>query len=289
MSESVVNHEVPNVTPEPVGFRIVGDPTPLFAALAKAQGEFGEILKTRQNPFFNSKYADLADVINATRAGLQANGLALFHPISRQGDSWTIRTILAHSSGSYLETTATVPPVADWQKFGSAVTYCRRYVVSALLGVASEVDDDGNAASDAKPREQPRTSPTPPKVERPKPAPQSAPPKAEAPKPAPEERQEPSMRAVADAVLEGGPPPEGATGETTAMPAPPAEGEKAKKETITYARELVMELGMTKMVPEWCQKLLGVQPAQITLESQWQVLVADLEKRKADRQPKAAT
>ena len=35
----------------------------------------------------------------------------------------------------------------SWQEYGSAITYARRYALVAILGVASEEDDDGNAAS----------------------------------------------------------------------------------------------------------------------------------------------
>jgi hypothetical protein len=39
---------------------------------------------------------------------------------------------------------------ADAQGYGSSLTYCRRYALAAAVGVAPE-DDDGNAATKAKP------------------------------------------------------------------------------------------------------------------------------------------
>ena len=285
------------------GFRMVGNMAPLFEALAKAQGAFKPVLRSRENPFFKSKYAELSDIRAATVESLTANGLALLQPQSKVGDTWEIRTMLTHASGCYLEMVATVPHAGDWQKVGSAMTYCRRYCAGAVLGVASEDDDDGNAAADAKPREQPRTAPTPPKVERPKPAQQSAPPKPAEPKAPAQERTEPlpgvaqadpanvglgadatntnptqSQQAIANGQPVGEPAERPAS---TPPPAEPSEAAKPSKESMNRMRALIAELGMQKMVPEWCKKILGVDPPQITLEAQIQTLIADLEQRKA--------
>ncbi len=254
---------------QPTDFRIVGDPGPIYAALAKAQGAFGEVLKTKKNPFFNSLYADLADVLNATVPHLSANGLALLQPLSRDGDAWTLRTILAHGSGAYLEARAVIPAVADWQKLGSAVTYCRRYQVGALLGVAPEADDDGNAAVDAKPREQPpaksNSRPTPPPTqEKAKPAQQSKPALAAVPDPKPEQAKAPSM-----------PPP--AEPEET----PAGEPEPFKPESFAALKTRTEELGFTKeFTREWCMKLVGKHPKDVTTEDEVQRLLADLKTRK---------
>jgi hypothetical protein len=49
----------------------------LAAALAKSQGAMKAAHKDASNPFFKSKYADLASVWEACRAALAANGLAV--------------------------------------------------------------------------------------------------------------------------------------------------------------------------------------------------------------------
>lgn len=143
-------------------FTIHGERGPLFKALAAAQGAFKPVIKTKENPFFKSVYADLSDVLAACVPALNAHGLALIQPPHRaEGQDWVLTTLLVHESGSMIEVSATIPPVQDWQKFGSAVTYCRRYVVGGLLGVAPESDDDGNEASDVKERA-PTSRATPP-------------------------------------------------------------------------------------------------------------------------------
>ena len=53
-----------------------------------------------------------------------------------------------HESGEWLEDTYTVTPVdARPQSVGSAITYARRYALGAILGIATESDNDGAVAS----------------------------------------------------------------------------------------------------------------------------------------------
>lgn len=121
----------------------------LIKALANARGAFKPILKGSNNPFFKSKYADLAAVIDATKEGLSMNGLAVLQPPAFDRGSGTVEvlTLLAHSSGEWIKSVLHMPVnKTDAQGVGSAITYGRRYGYSAVLNVASEEDDDGNAA-----------------------------------------------------------------------------------------------------------------------------------------------
>lgn len=158
------------------GMEMHGDPGPVFASLSAAQAEFGPVERTRENPFYGSKYADLADVLRACMPALNKHGLSLSQLPTRPAadGGWIVYTILGHKSGSFWLLRASIP-AAEWQKFGSALTYCRRYQDSAILGVASEADDDGNAA-DAKQGPRANSQPTPP------PAPKAKP-KEDSPKP----------------------------------------------------------------------------------------------------------
>jgi len=55
-------------------------------------------------------------------------------------------TQLMHSSGEWLRGEFSIPIVKrDPQAVGSAITYCRRYTLQAILCIPS-VDDDGEAA-----------------------------------------------------------------------------------------------------------------------------------------------
>lgn len=136
----------------------------LAEALAMAQGSMENAAKSSANPFFKSKYADLAEVWNTIREPLSKNGLSVVQaPVGIDGRSVKIMTMLLHKSGQYVRTVTTIPCAkSDAQGIGSALTYGRRYALSALVGIAQE-DDDGNAAvannSTATPRRQARRAP----------------------------------------------------------------------------------------------------------------------------------
>ena len=118
----------------------------LAASLAKAQVAFKPALKDAANPFFKSKYVDLAGAIDACRNALSLNGLAVVQTLE-DGDRLRLISTLMHSSGEWISSQYPVVPVKnDPQGIGSALTYARRYSLMALVGLAAE-DDDGNAAS----------------------------------------------------------------------------------------------------------------------------------------------
>lgn len=121
----------------------------LISALAKAQGRIVTAKKDKQNPFFKSSYADLSSVWDACRSALSDNGIAVIQAVQTHEGRMELVTTLAHASGQWMKSHMPVNPVkADPQSIGSALTYCRRYALSAMVGVsASEEDDDGNAAN----------------------------------------------------------------------------------------------------------------------------------------------
>src|SRR5574343_335134 len=132
----------------------------LFAALAKAQGAMEAAIKDSENPHFKSAYADLASVWDACRGALSANDLAVIQMPSAYGNVVTVSTYLGHSSGEWIEGKLTLlARSSSPQDVGSAITYARRYGLSAAVGVAPDDDDDGNAATFGN---------TPPPTERPK-------------------------------------------------------------------------------------------------------------------------
>lgn len=121
----------------------------LVGALAKAHLAFKEIKKTSSNPYFNSKYADLAEIIDCTAKALSENGLAIVQAPLGVGDDNKVRveTAIYHSSGQWMKhETCTFVAKNDAQAIGSATTYLRRYSLQAVLNVAADSDDDGNSA-----------------------------------------------------------------------------------------------------------------------------------------------
>ena len=117
-------------------------------ALSKVQGQLKPALKDSQNPFFRSTYADLNSVWDACRDLLSTNGLAVAQVNLPAESGVIIETILMHESGEYLSGELYLPLAKhDPQGVGSAITYGRRYALAAMIGIVSDVDDDGNHAS----------------------------------------------------------------------------------------------------------------------------------------------
>lgn len=119
-------------------------------ALSKAQGEIQHAIKDATNPHFNSKFATLSSVLDACRLPLSKNELSVFQKIEGEHGKLYIVTLLAHSSGEWVS--SRLPLIInknDMQGLGSAITYGRRYGLSAMVGVGQE-DDDGNSAGQAQ-------------------------------------------------------------------------------------------------------------------------------------------
>ena len=116
--------------------------------MVKAQKEFGPALKSSTNPYFTSKYADLATCVEAVIDALNNNGIALIQKCHESDTGVNVETLLLHESGESLSCGVLHVPASkqDPQGYGSALTYARRYSLMAACGIAPE-DDDGNAAS----------------------------------------------------------------------------------------------------------------------------------------------
>lgn len=124
----------------------------LAAALAKAHAEIEGAEKDATNPHFRSKYATLSSVVEAIKKPLAKTGLSYVQVIHDATNAACVETVILHASGEWIACGKVSVPVSkgDAQGYGSALTYARRYSLSSAFGVAPE-DDDGNAASAAKP------------------------------------------------------------------------------------------------------------------------------------------
>jgi hypothetical protein len=120
----------------------------LAAALSKAQGEISPAIKDNVNPHFKSKYADLNSVWNACRQPLSKHGLAIIQTMGHDDKGHLqLITTLVHSSGQWIKShLPIVTQKNDAQGIGSALTYMRRYSLSAIVGIAPDEDDDGESA-----------------------------------------------------------------------------------------------------------------------------------------------
>jgi len=135
---------------------LLGD---LAKALAKAQSEFGPLRKGKENPFYKSRYADLASIFDVIREPFSENGIAVTQRsgilFDDKGEPMTVLiTMLIHESGQWLSSTYPVMAkkpkdgVVGPQDLGSALSYSKRYCLQAIVGLAAEdEDDDGERAS----------------------------------------------------------------------------------------------------------------------------------------------
>ena len=130
----------------------------LAKALAAAQGEIPAAEKNAKGN--RSRYADLAAVWGVLRDGLSKHELAVVQTLCDEPPvgSIGVETTLIHASGQWISSTCILPiGNKDAQGYGSAITYARRYSLSALVGVVADDDDDGEGACRRdNDREQPR-------------------------------------------------------------------------------------------------------------------------------------
>lgn len=128
----------------------------LAAALSKAQGEIASAVKEAtagEGTKYQYNYATLDGVWNACRNPLSKNELAIIQmPFSNESSVITIETLLTHSSGEWISTELTLSTTDERQKgvqaVGAIITYARRYMLAAMVGV-SQADDDGQASAEA--------------------------------------------------------------------------------------------------------------------------------------------
>lgn len=125
------------------------------AALSAFQGEMQAAKRDGKNPHFRNTYATLSSVIEAVKPACK-HGLSHTQTLERSPDGLILVTTLRHKDG--FEVRSELPLVLgnDWQRFGSAYTYARRYALMGIYGIASsDDDDDGTAASGPAPKRPP--------------------------------------------------------------------------------------------------------------------------------------
>jgi hypothetical protein len=137
----------------------------LMAALARAQLKYTPAFKNTQNPYFESIYADLSSIMDATRDALATEGLSISQWPTSEGKEAGVINLLMHESGEWMAAKLLLPATGkarrskardgdeeqkpgtekfDAQTVGAAVTYARRYMWQGSAGVAAEIETDAN-------------------------------------------------------------------------------------------------------------------------------------------------
>lgn len=130
-------------------------PVHLYAAIHRAQAKFETVRKNGENPHFKSKYATLDEVWETVRAAVNEAGLIVFCTIETTAEGKKELTTHVAEIGSGEEICCSFPIVSQAttpQAVGSAMTYARRYTLTALLEIVTGdgADDDGAAAAPDK-------------------------------------------------------------------------------------------------------------------------------------------
>jgi hypothetical protein len=125
-------------------------------AISKMQSVLSGANKNSENPFFKSDYADLQSVWEAIRKPLTDNGLSVIQSMSNGSSGVLIDSMLLHTSGQWIKGQLHVPLIKmDPQAVGSAISYGRRYMLAALVGIYQKDDDAetviNRAATQVKP------------------------------------------------------------------------------------------------------------------------------------------
>lgn len=126
-------------------------------AMAAAQGEIKLAIANQEGVSkgknsgveFKFPYADLGAIIDVCSAPLSAHKIARFQPAKTLGNRVSVTTLLVHASGEWIAETLELPidagVMTTAQAVGAAISYARRYGLSALLGIGVADGEDVDA------------------------------------------------------------------------------------------------------------------------------------------------
>lgn len=132
----------------------------LFKSLAAFQQEVPTIHKGTKG--YGYSYADLPAIFEAINPLMQKHGLGFTQTVN---GTQLCTTVFHIKSGESIEGCADIPQnvslkgMNDFQVLGSAITYMRRYQLSAMLGLVTDKDTDagGQQVAPKKPELKPET------------------------------------------------------------------------------------------------------------------------------------
>jgi hypothetical protein len=121
----------------------------ISTALAKAQGalknpEKNQTAKipTKVGGSYSYNYADLPHTLDTIRGPLAQNGLCHSAGIESHAEGMILSVRLMHTSGQWIESDVGFPGGNDPKLLAANITYFRRYLLTALVGVAADDDLD---------------------------------------------------------------------------------------------------------------------------------------------------
>lgn len=137
------------------------NPSDLTAALVAFQADLPKVTKTntatvptKTGGQYTYKYADLAEVSALVLPLLAAHGMAWTCLPEFVDGRFQLRGQLRHVGGETIEATWPLPTDGNPQTLGGSLTYGRRYLLTAVTGVAADEDDDAQLAAGRAQRSQ---------------------------------------------------------------------------------------------------------------------------------------
>jgi len=129
----------------------------IYQALAAFQQDVPQLFKNTKGYGYN--YTDLSEIIKIINPYMQKHGLGFTQPLQKN-ESNGIRTIIFHidtneTIESYVDLIEGVQlkGMNDFQVYGNAVSYFRRYALVSILGLVSDKDTDASGEQvDKKPK-----------------------------------------------------------------------------------------------------------------------------------------
>ena len=123
----------------------------LHQRLIQFHEQVGTIRKTATNPHFRSNYADINAVLSTIMPILTSVGIVLTQRTDiLDSGSFILNTVVSSADDKEDAivscTPLLMPDKTNPQKYGSALTYARRYALMCMFDLEAE-DDDGNNAS----------------------------------------------------------------------------------------------------------------------------------------------
>lgn len=112
-----------------------------------ARANFKPIVKDKSNSFFKTSYATLDNIVNCVQPALLAEGVRIENRCEVLGDVFVLHTSLVVIETGVREVSTIPIAIGKPQDQGGAITYARRYNLTALLNLLTEDDDDGNQSS----------------------------------------------------------------------------------------------------------------------------------------------
>lgn len=122
--------------------------TELLSSLAEIQNELPTMPKSSQG--YGYKYTALETITQTIKGILHKHNVGYLQSVGSENGLQTLTTRVFNTKGEWIEDTALLPIISSTknnaaQTLGMSITYMRRYMLSAMLGITSDEDVDASS------------------------------------------------------------------------------------------------------------------------------------------------